>query len=87
MQWDSIKNAHCLYIFIYKLYFNVSKLYQKWKKNSNVRHIYNVFRFRGIFFNLHSKFVLHPHIKAKMAGTIILSKEINKGKGKFKGKH
>jgi hypothetical protein len=40
-----------------------------------------------VFFNLYSKFVLHPHIKAKMAGTIILSKEINKGKGKFKGKH
>ena len=31
------RNFHCL--FAHKLYFNASKLYQKWKKLQNVRHI------------------------------------------------
>ena len=36
---------HCL--FSHKMYFNASKLFQKWKKLPNVCHIYNVLKFRG----------------------------------------
>ena len=32
------RNSHCL--FIHKLYFNASKLYQKWEMLQNVCHIY-----------------------------------------------
>ena len=41
------KNSHCLYLR--KLHFNASKLYQNWKKLANVCHIFNVFKFRVIF--------------------------------------
>ena len=37
------RNSHCLYA--HKLYFNAWKLFQKWKKLQNVRHIHNVFKF------------------------------------------
>ena len=42
------RNSHCLYAHKL-LYFNVWKLFQKWKKLHNVRHIRNVFKFWGIF--------------------------------------
>jgi hypothetical protein len=38
---------------INKLYFDASKLHQKWKGSQNMRHYYNIFKFRGIF--LHFK--------------------------------
>jgi len=41
------RNSHCF--FSHKLYFNASKLYQKWKKLKNVRNIHNVFKFRVNF--------------------------------------
>ena len=42
----------------------------------------------GNLFNNGPKLLkLIVRVRKNLAGTIILSKEINKGKGKFKGKH
>ena len=51
------RNSHCLYA--HKLYFNASKLFQKWKKLQNVCHIHNVFKFWGIYSTFLSEIALY----------------------------
>ena len=55
------RNSHCLYA--HKLYFNAWKLFQKWKKLQNVRHIHKeVLRYLFNILKLNTLYICREYL-------------------------